>query len=572
MAHIKPFTFLLCWFVAATSVVQADTPFELTWSDQTYGPDGPWQAVSVSIGTGAAQTVPLYPGGRWSTYIMLTDICDDKNLTVSCDSDSSSLVSIEKLDTITNITEPNNWDDYGYSSAPSVYQSAIFYDSMNIGYGTSVPNVSMSGVYHAYQTFPGGLVAPVTVGILSMGAPTLNHQWEETMTFITSYMYTDGGARKTPSYSYGMHIGSVALGISGSIYLGGYDKSRLVGEISTQSFTPYGSAPGGNLEIGMMDVGLGVGTGGSPWAYNHKDGLLSKSNSSMDVPITVEVNPEKPYLYLPQSTCDAITAELPVTFNSSLGLYFWDTQDDAYTSITSSAAYLSFTFEKDMTEDANTTIKVPFALLNLTLEDPLVDRSTTYFPCYPVNSSYSLGRSFLQAAFVGENFGNGNGNGIWYLGQAPGPGAAKKDVTSIGLSDDDLPASSSTWEDTWNGYWHPLPGGDDPSSSTGTASSNSSTSHTAAGDRGLSTGAKAGIGVGCGAAGIILIALIAGVLLIRRRRAAAAAQAANANSKPIQMGDHITRQLHPQELEAKPAEGQIPVEVPADSIVRYELG
>lgn len=115
---------------------------------------------------------------------------------------------------------------------------------MNIGYGTTVPNASMVAIYGAYQTFPGGLIAPVTVGILSMGAPALLHEWDVTMTFISSYMYSAGGARKTPSYSYGMHIGSAALGIKGSVFLGGYDKSRLVGEVSTQSFTPTGANPG----------------------------------------------------------------------------------------------------------------------------------------------------------------------------------------------------------------------------------------------------------------------------------------------------------------------------------------
>lgn len=106
MGFIEPFTLLLCWLLAATSTVRADSPFELSWSDESYGPDGPWQAVTVSIGVGAAQNVPLYPGGRWSTYIMSTDICDDENLTVSCDPDSSSLVDMSKLSAVTNVTEP----------------------------------------------------------------------------------------------------------------------------------------------------------------------------------------------------------------------------------------------------------------------------------------------------------------------------------------------------------------------------------------------------------------------------------------------------------------------------------
>lgn len=572
MVHIEPLQLLLCWLLAVTGTVRADAPFELTWSDKSYGPDGPWQAVTVSLGDSPGYSVPLYPGGRWSTYVMLTSICNDDRFTVPCDPLSSTLVDMSKLTSATNVSEPRtDWQEYDYSSAPSMYAFNVFYDKMNIGYGTSVPNVSMAGVTGAYQKFPGGLVAPVTVGILSMGAPSLLHEWGVTMTFISSYLYTDGGVRKTPSYSYSMHIGSAALGIPGSAFLGSYDKSRLIGEVSTQSFSPPGETPGGNLVIGLMDIGLGVGAGGSPWVYDQKGGLLSQSNSSIDLPVNVEINPARPYLYLPQSTCDAITSELPVTFNSSLGLYFWDTKNGSYTTITSSAAYLSFSFEKDMAQGDTTTIKIPFSLLNLTLEAPLVQQSTPYFPCYPVNSSYSLGRAFLQAAFVGENFGNGNGNGLWYLGQAPGPGASKKDVTNIDMTQSKLSASNNTWEDTWNMYWHPLPGGAVSSNSTSPAGS-SGDSHAAAADGSISTGAKAGIGVGCGAAGVLLIGGLAWIFLLRRRRASARATAISANTKDRSAGAYRTPQVYPHELEAKPLQRQMPVEVSGSPAVRYELG
>lgn len=64
MVHIEPLVSLLCWLLAAASIVQADSPFELTWSDKSYGPDGPWQAVTVSLGDDPGYSVPMYPGGR----------------------------------------------------------------------------------------------------------------------------------------------------------------------------------------------------------------------------------------------------------------------------------------------------------------------------------------------------------------------------------------------------------------------------------------------------------------------------------------------------------------------------
>ena len=65
---------------------------------------------------------------------------------------------------------------------------------------------------------------------------------------------------------------------------------------------------------------------------------------------------------------------------------------------------------------------MPFALLNLTLEAPLVTEATPYFPCYLSDNIYSFGRAFLQAAFVAEDLSTGNGYGTWFFAQAPGPG------------------------------------------------------------------------------------------------------------------------------------------------------
>lgn len=123
----------------------------------------------------------------------------------------------------------------------------------------------MQLVDQIYQTYPDGTNYPVEVGILSLGAPVETHVWEpDVLMFIPSYLYTAGGIKQTPSYSYGMHIGSASLNIPGSLLLGGYDQSRVLGTVSTQSYTPFGQSPGGNLAIGLVDVGIGVAKGGSP--------------------------------------------------------------------------------------------------------------------------------------------------------------------------------------------------------------------------------------------------------------------------------------------------------------------
>ena len=116
------------------------------------------------------------------------------------------------------------------------------------------------------------------------------------------------------------------------------------------------------LPIELLDINIGVAKGGSPWNSSSMTGLLAQSNSSLTSGFTVAVDPANPYIYLPQSSCDAIAAKQPVTYDSGLGLYFWDTADPQYTKIVTSPSYLGFTFTKNGVNTEDITIKVPFAL------------------------------------------------------------------------------------------------------------------------------------------------------------------------------------------------------------------
>ncbi|GAB7354269.1 hypothetical protein MBLNU459_g4798t2 [Dothideomycetes sp. NU459] len=278
-----------------------------------------------------------------------------------------------------------------------------------------------------------------------------------------------------PSNSYGIHVGAASQNVSGSLVLGGYDRSRcLTSPIITSSSA-----------FELSDIGIGVETGGSAFlgtVNGSASGLLKPSSSTG---LTVKPNPGVPYLYLPQDTCDAIASHLPVTFNPDLGLYTWNTDDPAFSKIVNSPSYLSFTFKSS---GDNNTIYVPFALLNLTLESPIVNSATQYFPCSPYSPSakqaYHLGRAFLQAAFLAKNWATDT---IW-LAQAPGPDTPPIQVTTISPSDNTLAAmiNAPSWYDTWSGTLEALPSSSTPSA-TATVAPGSSSSGS------ISGGAIAGI-------------------------------------------------------------------------------
>ncbi|KAJ5303870.1 transcriptional regulator family: Fungal Specific TF [Penicillium atrosanguineum] len=489
----------------------------MTWSDSTFGPDGPWHAVNIYMGANDTE-IAMFPGGSWTSYVLLNTLCDNTTKISSyCYGDRAGLYNPDTSKTwdgdSVRLSPVNTWTgiQWGYTDAVSL--DAYIYralESIDVG-GTGTSDSNLIAIKQGYQTYPGGNIFPLEVGILALGSPDINQTFAEPSgpptngTFVTSWLYEHG---VTPSYSYGMHIGSPKFDIPGSLYLGGYDKNRLLGDISTQ---PINS---GELPIEMLDISLGVVDGGSVWGSSSITDLMAKSNSSLQSGTNVAIDATNPYIYMPQSTCDAITAYLPVTYRSDLGLYVWDTNNETYAKLITSPSYLAFDFAKNDVNTANITIKVPFALLNLTLSPPLVEFDTPYFPLMPTNGTPVLGRAFLQAAFYGVHWSQG----YWFLSQAPGPDDNFiKNIVSIEPTTTTISGSASSWKDTWASYWTALPS-IAANNDSGTNSSSSPSSPTNA-STSLSTGAKAGIGVGCGCAAIVIIFLAAWILIRRRNRA-----------------------------------------------------
>ena len=500
----------LLFFVHALlfSYSHASDPLQVIPSKKTYGPDGPWNAVSVKLGD-PGQNIDLYPGGVFESHIFTNVLCDRVNVK-PCG--SGGLYTPENSTTLdsTSIGLPvtdgvqGQWSQGAQALAVTGASHAM--DNLIIsGVGqnsdTTVANLSMILYPNISTVYPDGSRYPPQVGLMSLGAPNPNQTFPQdsgpaiNASLIPTYLQE---TKVIGSASFGLHIGSAALNLPLSLWFGGYDAMRISGQVSAHSYSPD---PSNQFNLDLFDIGVGVDNGGSPFSYAKKDGLLAAGNSSISNSIPIDMNPAAPYLTLPNSTCAAITKDLPVTYNATYELYFWNVQDPQYTRIVTSPTYLSFTF------DNNFIVKVPFKLLNLTLDAPLISTPTQYFPCQPPQApgktTYSLGRAFLQAAFLGVYWTD---NGQWFLAQAPGPGVGtvpqQKPVTSPSL-----PATPDNWADTWKSVWTPLP---ISASSSGAPAATTSSANQ------LSGGAYAGIAIGAVAA--VLIGLAVGFFIYRRRR------------------------------------------------------
>jgi hypothetical protein len=429
---------LLLSLVLAAS--EERVPVAIPWSLTTYGPDGPWYAITVQIGD-QAQSIDLLPGGFWQSNVFSPSLClaptPCSQPLAGFYNDTASLSSII-MPPIFGPLNGTRLEELNF--APVVATKAdVVYDTLYLPTGPDdtwlYPNFTMIVISQNYETLPDGTKFALEIGNLALGGPnTSTADMKVTILGDTGNRLNTAFHDSLPSSSFGMHIGSPAMAIPPSLYLGGYDQLRVLGDPSVQRYTQD------YLPIDLLDVGIGVAEGESPFSFTSKSGLLASGNSSIGLSMEVLVDPTAPFIYLPKSSCDAIAANLPVTYQPNLGLYFWDTTSPAYHQIISSPAFLDFTFRQNGSLTQNITINVPFSLLNLTLTSPLVNIPTPYFPCNPVGygkvyPQYTLGRAFLQAAFVGVNW-QFDGLGNWFLAQAPGPNLPTQPiVTAIGLND-----------------------------------------------------------------------------------------------------------------------------------------
>ncbi|KAK4495769.1 hypothetical protein PRZ48_013037 [Zasmidium cellare] len=474
---------------------------EMSWNkSHFFGPDGPWQVITLGIQlnrTTEIRTINLLPSDNLGyTYIPTAELCALEGTNEYCGIGGVT----EYPSNFTNTVHWANRDDFYVSGTVStVMVNSATQRASNV---TVIP---MTDATNTHMKYPTGDVPGAEIGFFYKGGSGSNSLCPDVGCDFTRSLYNSD---QISSVSYGMHLGSVDLGQRGSLVLGGYDRSRIAG--------PFLSAIQGSLNsyntfdpnsFRLQDISIAVETGGSPFTFSNKTGLLASEWSSSSSPVPVILDSSTAYIGLPQNAATEIASSLPVTLNESTGYYLWNTSDPSYSQITTSAAYLGFSFTgASSNESSSITIKVPFRLLNLTLEPRAsgLETAVPYFPIRVLERSsyefYNFGRAFLQAAFMVEEFSS---NSTW-MTQAPGPGGRDADIADLeeGVS---LPSASlddDAFRESWEGYWTPL-SGDKRNQQDG-------------GDGELSGGTIAGIVVGV-IAGVVLV-LVAVFFYARRRR------------------------------------------------------
>lgn len=263
------------------------------------------------------------------------------------------------------------------------------------------------------------------------------------------------------------------------------------------------------------------------------------------------IDSSTPFLWLPEYVCDQFAQAFNLVYDDNLQLYLYADNGTTLDNIRNQNITFAFVIADYQGSSNSVEISLPYAAFDLELSFPypglaanVTSGSTSYFPLRRAANytQYTIGRSFLQEAYLTVDYERNN----FSVSQAT---FATDSLTNINLVPITRPANSNF---------------------TGPAGFTGQTTV-------LSTGAKAGIGVGIAALIISFIGLMVYVFLFKKRRRSSklASQSDGASyTKSELLGDlqHSTRNSARPPVSEVLGDRRHPTEMVADSTnTRFEM-
>jgi hypothetical protein len=223
-----------------------------------------------------------------------------------------------------------------------------------------------------------------------MGAWPLN-PWAINFTSLStshpSLLTSLKNSSKIPSLSWGYTAGMFNNNpsIFGSLTLGGYDTSRFVQNSVNFSM---GADISRDLLVAIQSVTSTTTT--TP--------LLSN-------PIFALIDSLVPHIWLPLDACQAFEKAFNLTWDDSSSLYLVD--GDLHQQLLEKNPTVTFKIGPAVSGDS-VSIEMPYGSFDLNASAPFITNSSRYFPLRRAQneSTYTLGRAFLQNAYVIANYEN----------------------------------------------------------------------------------------------------------------------------------------------------------------------
>ncbi|KAF2636304.1 acid protease [Massarina eburnea CBS 473.64] len=376
-----------------TTVPAPPKPYVLAPSGKFDGNDGKWSSFNINIGDDAT--------GRGQNFRVLISTSSPVTMVPApspnwCDQDCSSKRGAQVFDGkpssgFETQSSHGPWQELGIFNTPlpdwwSQNLSNAVWGSENVGLGESsalsliLPKQNVL-LNQGQELFMGSFgLANGAVGT-GTGAKT---------TFLVDFDNAD----QIPSMSYGYTAGASyrngQKGVTGSLVLGGYDKSRV--KVDSGLSVKMASEKNTTLIVGVTSI-----------TYRPDQDVEANTESftARSGGFLATIDSTLPYLWLPEAICNFFVDKFQLEYDNKTELYLVDSS--AHQNNKQQNATVSFKLGTSAQDSSTTftTITLPYDAFDLQASYPLSENGTNYFPLKKSpNGMFVLGRTFLQESYI----------------------------------------------------------------------------------------------------------------------------------------------------------------------------
>ncbi|KAF2799538.1 acid protease, partial [Melanomma pulvis-pyrius CBS 109.77] len=208
-----------------------------------------------------------------------------------------------------------------------------------------------------------------------------------------SYMTTLKNSKTIPSLSFGYTAGAYYKSpkVLGSLTLGGYDSSRYESNNVTFPFDTNDDRP---ISLNIQNIIA-------------KDTLIGVQSLMSDVTYT-RIDFTVPHLWLPKSVCDRFATAFGLTYDDATDLYL--VNDTIHYKLLHKNPSVTIGLGSSYNPTQRVNVVLPYSAFDLQARYPIYNNETNYFPIRRAynESQYTLGRTFLQEAYVTVDYERSN--------------------------------------------------------------------------------------------------------------------------------------------------------------------
>ncbi|PQE17034.1 Acid protease protein [Rutstroemia sp. NJR-2017a BBW] len=374
----------------ARSVVPA--PIVVPPSQYFEGVDGEWSTFNIRIGTPAQSVRVIASTNSPATLVVLPGGCTT-NAIDPVPSDCAS----SRGGTFDNALS-TSWDNQGIFGINGVsygFEANLGYefdaqyglDTLGLGYADGADSpVLKNQTVAAYA-----MASPLYTGIFGLGTQPVIYQTFGNVS-VPSFFRTLRDQKLIPSLSWSYTAGAkyrLKAGQFAQLIFGGYDTSRFQPNSVTFSINADVTR---DLLVGVQSI-----------IYQGET-----SNALLPSPIYAFVESTDPNIWLPKSACLLFEKAFGLTWNDTLSMYLLNSTQ--YTLLSGSNPTVTFSLANTISGGSTVNIQLPFSAFALRASYPFVSNDTYYFPLKRASNDtqYTLGRTFLQEAYLTVDYDRGN--------------------------------------------------------------------------------------------------------------------------------------------------------------------